>query len=133
MPGSMGGNTPVGVPMGGHMTEQMEDQIRNMMEQVLMPFQEQVMSKLCSVEENLQRRLDGVLATYDAINALYPHGHMRFYFLHFRACIQICIHIYLYGRFFQYIHRHRKRHPQMNVNLRLSNSGIPGIPGFATL
>ena len=69
MPGSMGGNTPVGVPMmGGHMTEQMEDQIRNMMEQVLMPFQEQVMSKLCSVEENLQRRLDGVLATYDAID-----------------------------------------------------------------
>lgn len=59
VPGSMGGNTPTGIAMGGHMTEQMEDQIRNMMQQVLMPFQDQVMSKLCSVEENLHRQLDG--------------------------------------------------------------------------
>lgn len=77
----MGGNTPTGIAMGGHMTEQMEDQIRNMMQQVLMPFQDQVMSKLCSVEENLHRQLDGVLATYIyiilyVIFALYTHGHV---------------------------------------------------------
>lgn len=55
------------------MTEQMEDQIRNMMQQVLMPFQDQVMSKLCSVEENLHRQLDGVLATHDAIYIYTPY------------------------------------------------------------
>lgn len=122
MPGSMGGNTPIGMAMGGHMTEQMEDQIRNMMQQVLMPFQDQVMSKLCSVEENLHRQLDGVLATHDAIYIytrriwiIYTHGHMWLNFLHFRARIRE-------------IHSQRKRQPQIDVNPRLSNSGIPVFP-----
>lgn len=125
MPGSMGGNTPIGMAMGGHMTEQMEDQIRNMMQQVLMPFQDQVMSKLCSVEENLHRQLDGVLATHDAIYIyilytrriwiIYTHWHMWLNFLHFRARIRE-------------IHSQRKRQPQIDVNPRLSNSGIPVFP-----
>lgn len=80
----MGGNTPIGMAMGGHMTEQMEDQIRNMMQQVLMPFQDQVMSKLCSVEENLHRQLDGVLATHDAIY-IYIHAVFGLY-IHMGIC-----------------------------------------------
>lgn len=114
MPG-MGGNTPIGMAMGGHMTEQMEDQIRNMMQQVLMPFQDQVMSKLCSVEENLHRQLDGVLATHDAIY-IYIHAVFGLY-IHMGICDWIsCISARVFMRYIA----------SENVNPRLMST--PGCP-----
>lgn len=42
----------------GHMSEQMEDQMRGMMRDVLQPFREEVLSKLHCMEENMQRQME---------------------------------------------------------------------------
>ncbi|CAK9108915.1 Histidine--tRNA ligase (Fragment) [Durusdinium trenchii] len=61
LPGMTGDGTP---PIHGNfqmmmgLNESMEDQLRNVMQEVLMPFREEVMTKLHTMEENTQRQLE---------------------------------------------------------------------------
>mmetsp|Transcript_3710 Transcript_3710/g.6135 ORF Transcript_3710/g.6135 Transcript_3710/m.6135 type:complete len:886 (+) Transcript_3710:105-2762(+) len=52
--------TPVsGMPMGpGYMNEQMEDQMRGIMRELLQPLREEVLSKMHCMEENIQRQME---------------------------------------------------------------------------